>query len=57
MRNISVTLIWNLDQWFSTCRCYFKIFLIYGSGGFFVQRSQTICVILVEGIIRNISVN
>ena len=32
------------------------IFLIWSSGGPFVQRSGTICVILVKGIIRNNSV-
>ena len=34
-------------------RCCFKIFLIWTSGGPFVQRSGTICAILVEGIMRN----
>ena len=34
----------------------FKIFLIWSSGGAFVQRSGTICAILVEGIKRNNSV-
>ena len=29
-----------------------KIFLIWSSGRYFVQRSGTICVILVEGIMR-----
>ena len=32
------------------------IFLIWSSGGPFVQGSETICVILVKGIIRNNSV-
>ena len=34
-----------------------KIFLIWSSGGPFVQRSRTICAIFVEGIMRNNSVN
>ena len=42
------------DQWFGWCRL--KIFPIYSSGRPFVQRSRTIYVIVVEGIIRNISV-
>ena len=51
MRNISVNLfIFNLDQ---RVRCTLKIFLIYSSGGHFVQLSRTICAILVEGIMRN----
>ena len=33
-----------------------NIFLIWSSGGHFVQRSETICTILVKGIIRNNSV-
>ena len=39
-------IILNLDQ----------IFLIWSSGGPFVQRSGTICRILIEGIMRNNSV-
>ena len=31
----------------------FKIVLIYNSGGPFVQRNQTICAILEEGLLRN----
>ena len=31
----------------------FDIFLIWSSGGPFVQRSKTICVILVNSIMRN----
>ena len=31
-------------------------FLILSSGSYFVQRSRTICAILVEGIMRNNSV-
>ena len=46
-------IILNLDQWFRSC---LKIFLIYSSGGPFVQQSGTICEILVEGIMRNNSV-
>ena len=38
-------IILNLDQWFR--RCLLKIFLIWSSGGPFVQRSGTICAILV----------
>ena len=48
-------IILNLDQWFKRCRL--KIFLILSSGGPFVQRSRTVCAILVEGIMRNNSVN
>ena len=48
-------IILNLDQWF-TKRCRLKIFLIWSSGGPFVQRSRTICAILVESTIWNISV-
>ena len=47
-------IILNLDQWFKRCRL--KIFLIWSSGGRFVQSSRTICAILVEGIMRNNSV-
>ena len=43
--------ILNLDQWFRR-RCILKIFLFWSSGGPFVQRSGTICAILVEGIMR-----
>ena len=48
-------IILNLDQWFKR-RCCLKIFLIWSSGCPFVQRSGTICAILVEGIMRNNSV-
>ena len=48
-------IILNLDQWFRRGRL--KIFLIWNSGGPFVQWSGTICAILVETIMRNISVN
>ena len=48
-------IILNLDQWFR--RCLLKIFLTWNSGCPFVQRSGTICAILVEGIMRNNSVN
>ena len=48
-------IILNLDQWFRGT-CCLKIFLIWSSGGLFVQQSRTICVILVEGIKRNNSV-
>ena len=46
-------IIFNLDQWFR--RCLLKIFLISGSP--FVLWSGIICAILVEGIVRNNSVN
>ena len=48
-------IILNLDQWFKRCRL--KIFLIWSSGSPFVQRRGTICAILLEGIMRNNSVN
>ena len=32
-----------------------KIFLIFSSGGHFIQQSRTVCVVLVEDIMRNIS--
>ena len=48
-------IILNLDQWFRR-RCLLKIFLIWSSGGPFVQRSGTICAIYEEGIKRNNSV-
>ena len=44
-------MVLNLDQWFRRCRL--KIFLIWSYGGPFAQRSRPICVILVEGIMRN----
>ena len=34
----------------------FEDISIFSSGGHFVQRSRTVCAILVEGIMRNISV-
>ena len=46
--------ILNLDQWFRRCRL--NILLICSSGDPFIQRSETICSILVEGIMRNNSV-
>ena len=49
-------IILNLDKWFRRRRSL-TIFLISSSGGPFVQRSETICVILVEGTMRHISVN
>ena len=36
--------------------CRLKTFLIWSSGGLFVQQSKTICAILVEGIMGNNSV-
>ena len=48
IRNISVKLyFYNFDQWFMR-RCRSKI-------GHFVKQSETVCAILVEGIIRGIS--
>ena len=44
--------ILNLDQWFRR-KCRLKVFLIWSSGSSFVQRSVTICAILVEGMKRN----
>ena len=49
-------IIFNLDQWFKR-RCCLKIFLIWSSGGPVVQRNGTMCAILVEGIMRNKSLN
>ena len=43
-------IISTLDQWFSRC---LKIFIICSSGSPSVQRSGTICAILVECIKRN----
>ena len=48
-------IILNLNQWFRRRSCL-KIFLIWSSGSPFVQRSGTICAILVEGLMRNNSV-
>ena len=48
-------IILNLDQCFRR-RCVSKIYLIWSSGSPYVQRSGTICAILVEGITRNNSV-
>ena len=47
--------IMNLDQWFRR-KCRLKVFLIWSSDSPFVQRSVTICAIMVEGIMRNNSV-
>ena len=44
-------IILNLDQLFRR-KCLLKVFLIWSSGNPFVQRSVTICAILVEGIMR-----
>ena len=49
-------IILNFDQWFRR-RCCLKIFLIWSSGGPFVQPSRTVCAILEKGIIRNNSVS
>ena len=56
MRNNLCEIILNLDQWFRRS-CRLKIFLTWSSGDPFVQWSRTICAILVEGIMRNNSVN
>ena len=48
-------IILNLDQWLKR-RFGLKLFLIWSSGGPFIQRSETICAMLVEGTMRNISV-
>ena len=45
-------IIMNLDQWFRR-KCCLEVFLIWKSVSPFVQRSVTICVIMVEGIMRN----
>ena len=47
-------MILNLDQWFRR-RCSLKLFHNWSSDCPFVQRSGTICAILEEGIMRNIS--
>ena len=39
-------IIMNLDQWFRR-RCLLKIFLIWSSGGPFVQQSRTICAFFI----------
>ena len=49
-------IILNLDQWFRR-KFGLKVFLIWSSGSPFVQLSKTIYAILVEGILRNNSVN
>ena len=46
-------IILNLDQWF---RFHLKIFLIWSSGGPFVQWCGTICAILGESIMGKNSV-
>ena len=51
LRKISL----KLDQW-SSRRCYLNISPFYGFGSLFVQRSGTICAILLKGIIRSNSV-
>ena len=43
-----------LNQWFR--RCHLKIFLKKNTSNPFVLLSGTICAILIEGIMRNISV-
>ena len=48
-------IILNLDQWFRR-KFPLKIFLIYSSGSPIVWQSRTICEILIEGIMRYISV-
>ena len=51
----SCEIILNLDLWFRR-KCCLKVFLIWSSGSPFVQRSISICAILVEGIQRKNSV-
>ena len=48
-------IIFNLGRWFRR-KCCLKVFLIRISGSPFVQRCVTICIILVEGIMKNNSV-
>ena len=48
----SCEIILKLDQWLMR-KCRLMVFLIWRSGSPFVQRSITICAILVEGIKRN----
>ena len=45
----------NFDQWFKR-KCCLKIFLIWSSDSPFVQWSETIFVILLDGIMKNNSV-
>ena len=45
----------DLDHWFRR-KCCLNVFLIWSFGSPLVQRSLTICAILVEGIERNDSV-
>ena len=45
-------IILNMDQWFRS-RCRLEIFLIWSSGGTFVQWNGIICAILVNCIMRN----
>ena len=47
-------IILNLDQWFRK-KCCLKAFVIYSSGGPFVQQNGTSCVVLDKGIMRYIS--
>ena len=47
-------MITNLDQWFRR-RCRLKT-ICFSSGGHFVQRRGTVCLILVEDIMGNIHV-
>ena len=49
-------IILNLNQCFRQ-RCHLKTFLIWSSGGSFVQQSVTICAIVVNGIMGNKFVN
>ena len=44
----------NLDQWFR--RSFFKGIYVFSADGLFVGQSQTVCAILVQGNIKNISV-
>ena len=47
----SCEIILNLDQWFRR-KCHLKV-CIWSSDSPFVQRSITVCAILVKGIMRN----
>ena len=55
MRNTPVIFFLNLDLWFRR-KCRLKVFLNWRYGSTSVQRTVTICAILVEDIKRNNSV-
>ena len=54
MQDIFCENVLNWDQWLRGC--LLKIIHIFSSSDHFVQRSRMLCAILVEGIMRNISV-